>query len=167
MVTCVGCSVLQIRVEEWSSHTIPFCFHHPCMIPCYPYTDSNMTCHSEREQCHWGPLQACPLRNFQVGNIIPQWQPPASAVWAACTQAAIPSPITPTPVPPHSPNPSFSRKLPLSLPYHFCIVNLLVVDSQSRCCHSCIFFQFLHFALWLGHLSFLVPFHKLVQQNRP
>lgn len=40
------------------------CFHHPCVIPCYPYTDSNMTCHSEREQCHWGLLQACPLCNF-------------------------------------------------------------------------------------------------------
>lgn len=23
-----------------------------------------MTCHSEREQCHWGLLQACPLCNF-------------------------------------------------------------------------------------------------------
>lgn len=45
-------------------HTIPFRSHPPCMTPCYPNTDSNMTCHSEREQCHWGLLQACPLCNF-------------------------------------------------------------------------------------------------------
>lgn len=64
MVTSVGFSVLKTRGEEWFSHTIPFCFHHPCMIPCYPNTDSNMTCHSEREQCHWGLLQASPLCNF-------------------------------------------------------------------------------------------------------
>lgn len=45
-------------------HTIPFRSHLPCMTPCYPNTDSNMTCHSEREQCHWGLLQVCPLCHF-------------------------------------------------------------------------------------------------------
>lgn len=64
MVTSVGFSVLKTRDKEWFSHTIPFCFHHPRMIPCYPNTDSNMTRHSERQQCHWGLLQACPLCNF-------------------------------------------------------------------------------------------------------
>lgn len=106
-----------------------------------------------------------------VGNTTPQWQPSTSALWAALHPGCKPSAPTlahPQPNPPPSiPPPSSSmREHILSPCYHFfCIVDLLVVDSHSCCCHSCIFFP--HFALHLWHLSLLVPFHKLVQQNWP
>lgn len=125
------------RGEEWFSHTIPFCFHRPRMKPCYPNTDSNMTCHSEREQCHRGLLQACPLCNFGREH---------NSTMAALRLRALGSmhpgckPSAPTLA--HPQNPSSTRKHPQSLLYHFCIVYLLVVDSHSRCCHSCIFFPF-------------------------
>lgn len=49
----------------------------------------------------------------------------------------------PHPSPPTAPTPPFPRKHPQSLLYFFCIGYLLVIDSQSRCCHSCITFPFL------------------------
>lgn len=158
MVTSVGFSVLKTRGEGWFSHTIPCCFHHPYMITCYPNTDSNMTCHSERAMPLGDCCKLAHLCNFGREHS----DAPASTLWAACMQAANPAP---PPQPTHSPNPSFPRKHPLSPLY--CFLYCLLIGYWFLESLLSQLFYFPIFALQLWHLSFFVPFHKLVQQNRP
>lgn len=73
-----------------------------------------------------------------------------------------------TPPPPHPPTartPSFTRrhKLSLLLPIVLCSAYWLLILSCGG--HSNFFCFCFHLQLW--HLSFLVPFHKLIQQNGP
>ena len=103
---------------------IPFCFHHPRMIPCYPNTDSNMTCHSEREQRHWGLLQACPLCNFGREHY---------STMAALRLRALGSmhpgckPSAPTPSPPTEPLLYQEAPTVTALPYLYCCTYWLLI----------------------------------------
>lgn len=83
MVTSLSFSVLKTRGEEWFSHTIPFCFHHPCMTPRYPNTDSNMTCHSERAM-PLGIAASLPTTQLREGAQQPSCLHALSSVHAGC-----------------------------------------------------------------------------------
>lgn len=135
MVTSVGFSVLKTRGEEWLSNTTPFCFDRPQMRPCFLNTDSNMTCHSERESN--AASDCCKLAHCatSVGNRTPHGSPlpPHSRQHAARLQTQCPRPSPPS-----------ARTSPLWGSTYcprftvFLIVDLLVVDSHSCCCsHSC------------------------------
>lgn len=99
-----------------------------------------------------------------VGNRTPQWQPSASNLRTTCSQAATPS--APHPSPTLSPDTSPLRGstrchaslVILLLTYWWLILIVVAVVTVVL---------FLLFALRLWHLSLLVPFHKLVQQNWP
>lgn len=137
MVTSLSFSVLKTRGEEWFSHTIPFCFHHPCMTPRYPNTDSNMTCHSERAM-PLGIAASLPTTQLREGAQQPSCLHALSSVHAGC-KPSNPTLAHPQPKPLLSPGSTHSHSFTF-----FCIGYLLVIDSQSRCCHSCITFPFLH-----------------------